>query len=143
MRDGHDVDLYADVLQQINVRLDEAGQLLAGCPIDWSAELTLERTALHLRKVIELIALSTLIANRAELEKVSDNLKKQDADGARKLIRRVNPDYWPEPVKTKLTALGRAFEMRTSWSSAAKSPCVVDRAQDSSDPRGQNNPCQA
>lgn len=106
-----DVNLYADVLQQIKVRLDEADQLLEKCPIDWSAELYLERAALHLRKVIELIVLSTLVTNHAELESVSDKLHKQDADGARKLIRRVNPRYWPEPIRTTLTGSGRRFEM--------------------------------
>ncbi len=106
-----DVNLYADVLQQIKVRLDEADQLLVMCPTDWSAELVLERAALHLRKVIELVALSTLVTNRTELGSVSDKLHKQDADGARKLIRRVNPAYWPEPIRTTLTGPGRNFEM--------------------------------
>jgi hypothetical protein len=108
---GPDVNLYADVLQQIKVRLDEADQLLVTCPTNWSAELVLERTALHLRKVIELIVLSTLVTNRAELESVSHKIHKQDADGARKLIRRVNPDYWPEPIRTTLTGPGRNFEI--------------------------------
>ena len=106
-----DVNLYADVLQQIKVRLDEADQFLVTCPTDWSAELVLERAALHLRKIIELVVLSTLVTNRAELESVSGKLHKQDADGARKLIRRVNPDYWPEPIRTTLKGPGRHFEM--------------------------------
>jgi hypothetical protein len=106
-----DVNLYADVLQQIKVRLDKADQLLMTCPTDWSAELALERAALHLRKVIELVVLSTLVTNRAELESVSNKLHKQDADGARKLVRRVNPVYWPEPIRTRLTGPGRNFEM--------------------------------
>jgi hypothetical protein len=108
-----DVNLYADVLQQIKVRLDEAERLLGTCPTDWSAELVLERAALHLRKVIELIVLSTLVTNRTALENVSDKLHKQDAEGARKLIRRVNPDYWPEPIRTTLIGPGRKFEMLT------------------------------
>jgi len=110
MADAPDVNLYADVLQQIKVRLDEADRLLATSPTDWSAELVHERVALHLRKVIELIVLSTLVTNRAELEGVSVKLDKHDADGAKKLIRRVNPGYWPEPIRTMRTSPGR-FEI--------------------------------
>ena len=106
-----DVNLYADVLQQIKVRLDGADQLLVACSTDWSAELVLEHAALHLRKVVELVVLSTLVTNRAELERVSDKLYKQDAGEARKLIRRVNPDYWPEPIRTTLIGPGGIFEM--------------------------------
>src|ERR1700735_4844370 len=109
MVDAPDVNLYADVLQQIKVRLDEADLLLASCPTDWSAELVLERAALHLRKVIELVVLSTLVTNRADLESVREKLHKQNANDARKLIRRVNPHYWPEPIRTTLVGLGRDF----------------------------------
>jgi len=106
-----DVNLYADVLQQIKVRLDQADRLLVACPTDWSAELVLENAALHLRKVIELVVLSTLVTNRPVLERVSAKLHKQDAGEARKLIRRVNPDYWPEPIRTTQTGPGRVFEI--------------------------------
>ncbi len=111
MAGAPDVNLYADVLQQIKVRLDEADQLLVACPTGWSAELVLEHAALHLRKVIELIVLSTLVTNRSELERVSAKLYKQDAGEARKLIRRVNPGYWPEPIRTTLIGPDRIFEM--------------------------------
>jgi hypothetical protein len=98
VRDGPpeaDVKRYQDELVAFGQRLSTVRDLLGHPP---TTDLV-ERAALHLRFVIEGVVLSSLIANRPELEKVSTALHKHDADAARKLLRRTNPGYWPQPYR--------------------------------------------
>lgn len=102
-----DMNRYADVLQEIRVRLDDARSLLATTPgKDARAVVPLERAALHLRMVLELVMLGSLVTHREDAEAVSTALHRKDADEARKLVRRINPRHWPVPVTSRLTGAG-------------------------------------
>jgi len=102
-----EMNRYPDVLQEIGVRLEQARSLLAKSPgKDASAVIPLEQVALHLRIVLELVVLGSLVTHREYAEAITQELHKKNVDQARKLIRQVNPHYWPVPVITQLDPTG-------------------------------------
>jgi hypothetical protein len=93
---------YTRVLQQIRLRLASSDAQIDNVPSGDSFEdvMSCEKSALQLRKVLELIVLSSLVSNRESLEAVSAAFRHHDrnANNARKLVRIVNPNYWPVPA---------------------------------------------
>lgn len=59
----------------------------------------IELAALHLRKVLELILLGSLITNRVEIEAITKALQRKQARQARELVKAANPSYWPKGTK--------------------------------------------
>lgn len=98
-----DVERYGDVLAQIKGRVEHAVGILDNV----SDLFDLESAALQLRKAIELVALATFAVNRQHIEGITTALHKKRWDDAQKLIRRVNPDYWPVPFEPKPDASGK------------------------------------
>jgi hypothetical protein len=90
-----DLKLYVEVMQQIKNRIDAAVQILR--PADLTSLPLVELALLQLRTSIELVALSSLISNRYECEKISAAFAGREYADAVKLLRKVNPDYWPRP----------------------------------------------
>jgi len=84
--------LYAEVLKEQRLRGQLAEQLLAG-----GTYPNTESAALQLRFILELIPLAALIANRDWVEPVAAAFDRKDPTEARKLVKRVNPEYWPVP----------------------------------------------
>lgn len=94
--------LYGQVLTEIKMRLREVQDFLTFPVEDGRATISghrLEYAALHLRTSIEFVALSSLVANRPEVEQVATAFHKKDADAAAKIVKRLNPHYWPKPVR--------------------------------------------
>lgn len=90
-----DLDRYTAVLTQIGERLRLARQLLDQ-PVQQATWIAAE-----LRIVLELIVLGSLVTNRNAISRVSHVLKiGDDVTAARKLVREVNPRYWPLPVES-------------------------------------------
>jgi hypothetical protein len=67
----------------------------------------LERSALHLRFVLELLALSSLVTRPGDFDRVASSLRNKGAKAARKLALGVNVDYWPNPVIQQQKAPGQ------------------------------------
>lgn len=84
--------LYLKVLVEIRWRVDRGIRLLTANTCDATA---LESAAVHLRKVLELIVFGSLINNREEIEGVAKAFARKDVSDARKLVRKVNANYWP------------------------------------------------
>lgn len=60
---------------------------------------TLESIALQIRKILELIAMASLVANKSEYEKVYSNFSNAwNAEYLLKDLGRVNADFYPKPV---------------------------------------------
>lgn len=95
MFNRQDLDRYAGVLGEIKVRVDAVRAL----PRLWEWQVT-EAAALHMRKVLELLVLGSLVTHRVALGEVASAFHTHDAGSARKLVRRANPEYWPVPVKS-------------------------------------------
>lgn len=60
---------------------------------------TLESISLQVRKILELIAMASLVANKTEYEKIYSNFANAwNAEYLLKDLGRVNPDFYPKPV---------------------------------------------
>ena len=91
-----DVQLYRQVLREIKLRMDAATEALARVP---PTRFNADLAAVELRIALELVLLGSLVTNRTEIEKVASALHRHDYAHAKKLLERVNPDYWPRPAK--------------------------------------------
>jgi hypothetical protein len=117
-----DLAQYADLLRDVRDRLSEARRLLDGPGSDYD----LEHAALHLRKVVELVVLGSLITNQAALESAGRAFRGADAGETRKMVAKVNPDYWPIPVvefytsaaTSQLFLLGPGYLRKDKWGAA-------------------------
>ncbi|MBT6345407.1 MAG: hypothetical protein HOJ49_01585, partial [Nitrospina sp.] len=59
-----------------------------------------EIICVHLRKILELIAFSTLVANKKEYAWVHEDFsKKWNAKKLLKTLEKINPSFYPKPVK--------------------------------------------
>jgi hypothetical protein len=90
---AEDRKLYTTVLEEIAGRIEAARQVLL--PSNPSLP-NIELAALHLRKVLELILLGSLITNRVEIEAITKALQRKRARQARELVKAANPYYWPK-----------------------------------------------
>lgn len=89
-----DLEKYETVLTEIGERLRLVRQLL-GQPVT-----QVEWIAVELRIALELIVLGSLVTNRNAISTVSSVFKIKDVTEARKLVREVNPEYWPTPLES-------------------------------------------
>ncbi len=111
-----DIARYSDLLTEVKGRIDLAyasmasANEIAGDPANTALMVTNEVAALHLRKALELVLLGSLVTQRASMEEVVTALHKKDAEEARRLARRLNLKFWPQPHRQVQVAPGR-FEL--------------------------------
>lgn len=94
-----DIVMYCDVMEEIKRRTSVIDFFLTGMGHALYEPTTLESIGLQIRKILELIAMASLVANKKEYEKVYSNFA--NAWNAEYLLRdleRVNPDFYPKPV---------------------------------------------
>jgi hypothetical protein len=114
--------LYERLLREIPNRVSLARNLIDG---DGDV-MALELAALHVRKVLELAIFESFVANRAAVEPIASALHKKDVDAARKLAKRANSAYWPQPVRQvpvgkgefQLEDLQEGFLRENEWGKA-------------------------
>jgi hypothetical protein len=89
-----DMKTYEAVLTEIGERLRLVRQLLDQpvTQVEW--------IAIELRIALELMVLGSLVTNRDAISKVSSVFKVKDVTAARKLVKQVNPRYWPTPIES-------------------------------------------
>lgn len=119
-----DIARYTNLLREMKARLDQAHQVLLGASprTRFGADLA----AVELRIVLELLMLGGLITNRVEVAGASSAFHKCDHDGAKKIVERVNPGYWPKPTiqiedgpgRFKLEDVTQGFLTRDGWGPA-------------------------
>jgi hypothetical protein len=96
-----EIQLYGSVLNSIKMRLARVPPLLTFPLSNGKATIDrhqLEYAALQLRMAIESIALASLVANRRDLEAASIAFHRKGADAAGKVVKKLNPNYWPRPI---------------------------------------------
>jgi len=98
-----DRQLYLGILEQIAARLKAAKELLAPTDI---TEANVELAALHLRKVMELMVMGSLVTNRTEIEAITKALQRKKTKQARELAQAANEDYWPQGVTASAGSSG-------------------------------------
>jgi hypothetical protein len=90
-----ELERYAAVLDQQRIRSNSATIVLNG----GLTYPNLESAALQMRFMLELVPLGALVANRDWVEPVASAFARKDPGEAAKLVKRVNPDYWPIPAR--------------------------------------------
>jgi len=97
-----DIDMYCNVMEEIKRRTSVIDFFLSGNGHALYEPTTLESIALQIRKILELIAMASLVANKKEYEKAYANFSNAwNAEYLLKDLGRVNPDFYPKPVVEK------------------------------------------
>lgn len=90
---GGEQEQYTNLLTQVKSRIDLATASLSAPPTISQIEMA----ALNVRKSIELVVLGSLVTNHRYIKSISDAFHRKDWNEARKIVRQVNPHYWPVP----------------------------------------------
>jgi hypothetical protein len=97
-----DVQKYADLMDKIKRRtvvVDAFGRRSASTTF---VPTNIESVYLQLRKILELIAMGSLVANKAEYSKVYSEFSKcWNASYLLRDIERINPEFYPQPIIEK------------------------------------------
>ena len=96
------VNLYATCMEEIKKRT-EAIRMIYDKKYSTPFPITnIEFMALQLRKILELIALGNLVANRKQYETVRKSFRTDwNAKPIIKTIKQINPNYFPVGVRRK------------------------------------------
>ncbi|QIR76220.1 hypothetical protein FA592_08225 [Sulfurospirillum diekertiae] len=93
---------YASVMNEIKRRTNVVYAFLNGERNAMYQAVNIELMCLQIRKILELIALSSLVANQKIFLRQVQNLKKMwNAKLILKDIERLNPDFYPNPIYEK------------------------------------------
>lgn len=98
------LSLYAEALDKIRARGDVARDMLTP-PRTYQR---LEAAALQMRLILETIPLAALVTHQEHVQEVAAAFARKGPREAAKLVERVNPDYWPKPVRQVPTPEGPA-----------------------------------
>lgn len=94
-----DVQKYCNLMEEVKRRIQVFDFFLSGKGHALYKATTIESISLQLRKVLELIAFGSLVANKNEYSKIYDNFAK--AWNAKRLLQdiaRINPHFYPKPI---------------------------------------------
>ena len=89
---AQDLELYAAMLTITMQRTQEAERILDR---PRPTPGTIEKAALEIRMALENVVLSTLITNRPSVMSVARAFEKKDAGEVRRIVQRINANYWP------------------------------------------------
>lgn len=102
----NEMQLYAHQMERVKLRINEAATLMR----DRKDERALVYSAAQLRLAIEEVVFSSLVSNQRALAEAQASLDaNRDMGGTRKLVSRVNPEYWPRGV-TQVTKVDGVTE---------------------------------
>ncbi|HLI17408.1 MAG TPA: hypothetical protein VKV22_03950 [Rhodanobacteraceae bacterium] len=91
---------YASLMKEIKLRVQVVDHLASGGGNALFVPTTVECIYLQLRKVLELVAFGSLVANRVLYSKVHRNFAKHwNARLLVKDLHRVNPNYYPRAIR--------------------------------------------
>jgi len=97
-----DISKYCDLMEEIKKRVNVIDFFSTGNGHALYEPTTLESIGLQLRKILELIAMASLVANKKEYSKAYSNFSKTwNAEFLLKDLIRVNPNFCPKPVVEK------------------------------------------
>jgi hypothetical protein len=104
--DSQAVQKYCTLMGEIKRRTTVAQALANGITHVVYKATTIESIYLQYRKMLELIALGSLVANKEVFSRVyQDFAKYWNAELLVKDIERVNPDFYPRPILQKQSAV--------------------------------------
>ena len=92
---------YASQMEEIKLRTDVISFMESGEGHALYLATTVESIYLQFRKILELISMASLVANKEAMEKVRPREKfghEWHAEKLLKKIERINPDFYPHPI---------------------------------------------
>jgi hypothetical protein len=94
-----DLAKYCGLMEEVKLRVNVIDFFISGKGHALYPPPTLESACLQLRKILELVAFGSLVANKDVYTAVYANFsKKWDAGDLLKELRQVNPDFYPLPI---------------------------------------------
>ena len=94
------IEKYCNLMEEVKKRTLAINGILSGKYTTSFKATNIEFVYLQLRKILEIIALSSLVANKNEFEKREIKFEKfWNPKFIIKDIERLNPDFYPKPVK--------------------------------------------
>ena len=94
------LNLYVQQLKEIKLRTSAIGGIAEGRFSTPYPATNIEFVYLQYRKILELIALSSLVANKEEYEKIEREFAKEwNAKKILKKLKTINPDFYPRPSR--------------------------------------------
>ncbi|MDO9468161.1 MAG: hypothetical protein Q7J36_12750 [Thiobacillus sp.] len=95
-----DRDCYAELMWEARLRLEVLSNFMNGAADATYLQTNIESMCLQLRKLLELLAFSSLVSNRQAYEAVrADIAKDWHAVRILKKLETINPDFYPQPVR--------------------------------------------
>lgn len=108
-----DIQKYCDLMEEIKHRTSVLTAFGSGSASALYKATTIESVYLQFRKILELIALGSLIANKNEFSKVYGDFSKcWNAHYLLRDIGRVNPDFYPRPI---IEVLSKQPNVKMEW----------------------------
>ncbi len=97
-----DISKYCDQMEEIKLRISAVDFLIGGSTVALYQRITIESVYLQFRKILELIAMASLVANKESMERIHNGIEKfWNADLILKDLGKINPDFYPKPVFEK------------------------------------------
>lgn len=94
-----DIVKYCDLVEEVKKRMVVIDAFISGISHAVYKPTTVESVCLQLRKILELIAMASLVANKEAFSRVYVEFSKYwNAEYLLKDIARVNPDFYPHPI---------------------------------------------
>ncbi len=91
--------LYCDLMMEIRHRATAVSQLQRPCREVMPDFVRVESLILQVRKILEVVAMGSLVANEPEYRKVHEAFARHSrADVILRDLERVNPDFYPKPA---------------------------------------------
>ena len=95
-----ELGLYQDCLLEIKKRTEIIADHLNGITVEKYAIIEVETICLQFRKILEKIALISLIANKEIYSEQNERFAKHyHAERIMRDLERINPDFYPVPIK--------------------------------------------
>jgi len=99
-KQGPNINLYCNVMEEIKRRISVVWSFLDGKSSTTYKATTVESTCLQVRKILELIALASVVANKAEFAAQNEKFAKLwNAKMILNDLERLNPQFYPRPIK--------------------------------------------
>jgi len=105
----NEVDLYIDCMQEL-IRIDNLIKKYISDRHNLRMDnlhLTVEIISLQFRKIFELIAISSLITNKRKFSNLHKLIYKTEPNYIMKGIKRINPNFYPVPIKLEMSEDGK------------------------------------
>lgn len=120
-----DISRYCDVMEEVKRRTTVVQSFLRG---EWHSvyrATTIESACLQIRKMLELIAMASLVVNRKEFQRI--NVEFAKCWNARLIlqdIERLNPDFYPRPIND---VNGKLVNIQSGFLTRKKFPKVYEK----------------